>query len=69
MEKRFWFDIDEQTIKKAKETNTKIFVGVVIGYPLVFGESQYGMISEVDPETLSFVHKDMWVQSPPLRLQ
>ncbi|HEX9846590.1 MAG TPA: hypothetical protein VGA92_09055 [Candidatus Nitrosotenuis sp.] len=67
MEKRFWFDIDNQTIKKTKETNTKIFVGITIEYPLVVGNSEYGMISEVDPETLSFVHKDMWVQSPPLR--
>lgn len=69
MEKRFWFDIDDQTMRKAKEASTKIFVGIIIGYPLAFGESQYGMISEVDPETLSFVHKDMWVQSPPLRSQ
>lgn len=69
MEKRFWFDIDNQAIKKAKESSTKIFVGVVIGYPLTFGESEYGMISEVDPDTLSFVHKDMWVQSPSLRSQ
>lgn len=69
MEKRFWFDMDDQTIKKAKEASTKIFVGIVIEYPLTFGESEYGVISEVDPETLSFVHKDMWVQSPPLRSQ
>jgi hypothetical protein len=67
MEKRFWFDIDNQTIKKAKDTNTKIFVGVIMEYPLTFGKSEYGMISELDPETFSFVHKDMWVQSPPLR--
>jgi hypothetical protein len=67
MEKRFWFDIDSQTIKKAKEMSAKIFVGVIMEYPLTFGKSEYGMISEVDPETLSFVHKDMWVQSPPMR--
>lgn len=67
MEKRFWFDIDGQTIKKAKDANAKIFAGVIIEYPLAFGKSEYGMISEVDPDTLSFVHGDMWVQSPSMR--
>lgn len=67
MEKRFWFDVDDQIIKKTKEENAKIFVGVIIEYPLTFGKSEYGMISEIDPETLGFVHKDMWVQSPPMR--
>jgi hypothetical protein len=67
MEKRFWFDVDNQIIKKAKETSTKIFVGVIMEYPLTFGKSEYGMMSEVDPETLSFIHKDMWVQSPSMR--
>lgn len=67
MEKRFWFDIDNHTIKKAKDASAKIFVGIIMEYPLTFGKSEYGMISELDPETMSFVHKDMWVQSPPLR--
>jgi len=67
MEKRFWFDVDNQTIKKTREANTKIFIGVIMEYPLMFGKSEYGMISEVDPETLSFIHTDMWVQSPSVR--
>ena len=68
MEKRFWFDIDNHAIKKAKDAGSKIFVGVIIEYPLTFGKSEYGMISELDLETMGFVHKEMWVQSPPLRL-
>lgn len=67
MEKRFWFDIDTQTIKNAKESNTKIFSGIIFEYPLTFGQSEYGMISEIDPQTLIFTHMDMWVQSPSLR--
>ena len=64
MEKKFWFDIDNQLFKNAKETNSKIFVGIIIEYPLTFGKSEYGMISEIDPQTLNFVHKEMWTQNP-----
>ncbi|MEW6043423.1 MAG: hypothetical protein AB1608_04100 [Thermoproteota archaeon] len=67
MEKRFWFEIDVQTIQKAKEANSSIYTGVIIEYPLTFGKSEYGMISEVDPETFTFVHKDMWIHSPSLK--
>lgn len=67
MEKRFWCDIDNQLIMKTKDTDSKIVVGIIIEYPLTIGKSEYGMISEVDPNTLSFVHKDMWVQSPSIK--
>lgn len=64
MEKRFWFDIDNQMLKKTKEIDSKIFTGIIIEYPLTFGKSEYGMISEIDPQTLNFIHKDMWTQNP-----
>lgn len=67
MEKRFWFDIDNHTIKETRENGTKIYVGILIEYPLTFGKSEYGMISEFDSETAIFVHSDMWVQSPTMR--
>jgi hypothetical protein len=66
MEKRFWLDVDSDTIQKAKESG-RFYSGIVFEYPVAFGKSEYGLISEIDVETFSFVHKDMWVSSPPLR--
>lgn len=67
MEKRYWLHIEKDIIQAAKQNNSKIYSGMIFEYPLAFGNSEYGLISEIDPETFSFVHKDMWVQSPPLR--
>ena len=67
MEKHFWLDVDIDIIQKAKESGKKFYTGMIFEYPIEFGKSEYGMISETDAETFSFVHKDMWVSSPPLR--
>ena len=66
MEKRFWLDIANEIIDGARQTNSSVWSGVVFEYPLPFGKSEYGLISEIDPETFLFVHKDMWVKSPPI---
>ena len=61
MEKHYWFFIDSERIKKAKEGKTKIFIALYFEYPLTQGTSGYGMISEYIPKMNSFIHKDMWV--------
>ena len=68
MEKHYWFDIDNIIIDGAKKANGKISSGLLFEYPLAFGKSEYGMISEINPENFGFVHKDMWVFSPPMSL-
>lgn len=64
MEKHYWFDIPNEVIDEAIKSKTKISGGLVFEYPLSYGNSEYGMISEIDPETFKFVHKEMWVHSP-----
>ena len=61
MEKHYWFFIDCDLIQKAQEGKTKIFIALYFEYPLTVGTSGYGMISEYNPKTNSFIHKDMWV--------
>lgn len=64
MEKHYWFDIPNEVIDEAIKSKTKISGGLLFEYPLSYGNSEYGMISEIDPETFKFVHKEMWVHSP-----
>lgn len=64
MEKHYWVFIDSGLIKKAREGSEKIFSALYFEYPVSGGKSGYGMISEYNPQTDGFVHKDMWVDSP-----
>jgi len=63
MEKHYWLFIDSDLIQKAKEGKEKIFSALYFEYPLASGKSGYGMISEYNPNTNGFMHKDMWVDS------
>lgn len=64
MEKHYWIFIDSELIKEAKENDKKIFSALYFEYPVTGGKSGYGMISEYDVQNNSFIHKDMWVESP-----
>ncbi|MGI0047942.1 MAG: hypothetical protein ACREAW_00230 [Nitrososphaera sp.] len=61
MEKRYWIFIDSDLIQKAKNGTTPLYTFVDFSYEFEGGKSGYGMISEYNPKTGSFVHKDMWV--------
>jgi hypothetical protein len=63
MEKHYWIFIDSDLIQKAKEGKEKIFSALYFEYPLSDGKSGYGMISEYNPKTDGFMHKEMWVDS------
>ena len=63
MEKHYWIFIDSNLIQKAKEEKEKIFSALYFEYPISGGKSGYGMISEYNPKTDGFEHKDMWVDS------
>lgn len=60
MEKSYWFFVDSDLMKKAKENSTQIYVAMYFGYEFPEGRSGYGMISHLDANTNSFVHTDMW---------
>jgi len=61
MEKHYWFFIDSELIQKAKDGKTKIFIALNFEYPTTEEKSGYGMISEYNPKTNGFIHRDMWV--------
>jgi len=61
MEKRYWFFIDSDAMRKVKDGNMQIFVVLYFAYEFAAGRSGYGMISHFDAKTNAFVHKDMWV--------
>jgi len=67
MEKKYWLDISNEMIEKAKQNDGKIFSGVLFEYPLSFGKSEYGLISEINTSSFTFTHKDMWTSSPSLK--
>ena len=64
MEKHYWFFIDRDFMSKVKEGTQQLFTAIYFEYPVSGGKSGYGMISEFNPKTSSFVHKDMWVETP-----
>lgn len=61
MEKRYWIFIDSDLIQKGKNGISPLYTFVNFSYEYEGGKSGYGMISEYNPKTSSFVHKDMWV--------
>lgn len=61
MEKHYWFYIDSDLIKKTINEETQIFIALFFGYEAMGKQSGYGMISQYDSKSNTFVHKDMWV--------
>ena len=60
MEKRYWFFIDSDLIKKAKN-GSQIFTVLYFTYEHHGGNRGYGTISQYDSTTDSFIHKEMWI--------
>ncbi len=61
MEKRYWFFIDSNLIKKVREGNSQVYILLYFTYEHHGGNSGYGLISRFDGASNSFVHTDMWV--------
>ncbi|HEV2193732.1 MAG TPA: hypothetical protein VGR54_08965 [Nitrosopumilaceae archaeon] len=61
MEKRYWFFIDSDLIKKVKSGTGKVFIALYFTYEHHGGNSGYGTISQYDGLTNTFVHKEMWI--------
>ena len=61
MEKKYWIFVDSQYIQNAKEAAPNLYVFVHFTYEYHGGKSGYGMISQFDPKSGLFIHKDMWV--------
>lgn len=67
MEKRYWLDVKNSIIETAKNENGQIFTAILLEYPLSFGKSEYGLISEINTSSFAFTHIDMWAFSPQLK--
>jgi len=66
MEKRYWLYVSKDLINKVLESKKIIHAAMYFQYENLEKKNGYGMISELNPVTKSFVHKDMWVDTPDL---
>lgn len=67
MEKHYWFFIDFDLIRKAKENQVAIYIILYFEYDVTGKKNGYGMISKYDPNMNGFVYKDMWVDPSTLQ--
>ena len=61
MEKRYWFHIESDLIKKVKNGTGQVFITLYFTYEHHGGNSCYGTISQYDGATNAFIHKEMWI--------
>lgn len=61
MEKHYWLFLDSALLQKVKDDNSQLFTMMYISYEFSEGKAGYGMISQFDAKTGTFLHKDMWV--------
>lgn len=61
MEKHYWLSLDSALLQKVKDDNSQLFTMMYISYEFSEGKAGYGMISQFDAKTDTFLHKDMWV--------
>ena len=61
MEKHYWLSLDSALLHKVKDDNSQLFTMVYFSYEFSGGKAGYGMISQFDAKTGTFLHKDMWV--------
>ena len=61
MEKHYWFFIESEKWEKIETGSQKLFTSVYFDYKGSTGKSGYGMISEYNPSSKKFIHKEMWI--------
>jgi hypothetical protein len=61
MEKHYWLFLDSALLQRVKDDNSQLFTMMYFSYEFSGGKAGYGMISQFDAKTGTFLHKDMWV--------
>lgn len=62
MEKRYWLLLDSALMQKVKEGRGQLFTTVYFSYEFSGGgKAGYGMTSQFDTKTGTFIHEDMWI--------
>jgi hypothetical protein len=60
-EKHYRLFLDSALLQKVKDDTSQFFTMVYFSYEFSGGKAGYGMISQFDATTDTFLHKDMWV--------
>lgn len=64
MEKRYWLYVSKDLLTNSLASKKIIHTAMYFRYENAKKTNGYGMISELNPQTKSFVHKEMWVDTP-----
>jgi hypothetical protein len=68
MEKSYWFFIDPGMWEKISNDNQPLYVALYFEYPSLTGSNGYGSISEYNKNNQTFIHKEMWIDYPEIKL-
>lgn len=68
MEKSYWFFIKPDMWKKVTDDNEPLYVALYFEYPSLTGSNGYGSLSEYNKTSQIFIHKDMWLDYPEVKL-
>lgn len=68
MEKNYWFFIEPDMWEKISNGNEPLYVALYFEYQSLTGSNGYGSISEYNKNNQTFVHKEMWIDYPEIKL-
>lgn len=68
MEKSYWFFIAPDLWERISNGNDPLYVALYFEYPSLTGSNGYGSISEYNKNNQTFIHKEMWIDYPEIKL-
>jgi hypothetical protein len=68
MEKSYWFFIEPAMWDKVSNDNQPLQIALYFEYPSLTGSNGYGSVSEFNKNNQTFVHKEMWIDYPEIKL-
>lgn len=68
MEKSYWFFIEPEIFEKVSNGTEPLYIALYFEYPSLTGSNGYGSISEYNKNNHTFVHKEMWIDYPDIKL-
>ena len=69
MEKSYWFFITPEMWEKISDGAEPLYVAIYFEYPSLTGSNGYGSISEYNKNNQTFVHTEMWIDYPEIKLR
>lgn len=68
MEKSYWFFVEQDMWEKISNGDDTLYVAIYFEYPSLTGSNGYGSISEYNKNNQTFMHKEMWIDYPEVKL-